>query len=174
MFVKIDIFSIFVSFFLIDTIYAKRILVISNVPSYSHQITYRALCLELQNRGHEMVVVTTDPIKNSSLANYTEISLNHFYYDFYSELKKCGYTGLTEASMELPFTGVERFLWCAYHIFNRETFNYPEMKKLYAADSNEHFDAVIVATIGNPSLNAFAYRFNAPLIGRVIKIYKKS
>lgn len=145
--------------------YAKRILVISSFPSFSHQVTYRSLLLELNRQGHEIVSVTTNPIKNSSLTNYTEIDLNYFYNDF-PEYENIPYKGITDASLKLQLLEVERkFMWIAFHILNREVFKNPEMKKLYAAGSNEHFDAVIVAQGPTVSLNALAYRFNAPLIG---------
>jgi len=145
--------------------YAKRILVITNLPSYSHQISYRGLLLELHRQGHEIVSVTTNPIKNSSLINYTEIDLNYFYNGF-PEYKSLSYTSITAASLKLSLLEVERlFIWFAAHVLNRKVFENPEVKKLYAAGSNEHFDAVIVAQGPTISLNAFAYRFNAPLIG---------
>ncbi|XP_071637179.1 UDP-glycosyltransferase UGT5-like [Temnothorax longispinosus] len=150
-----------------NVIYAKRILAISNFPSYSHQISYRALWLELHRRGHEIVSVTTDPINNSSLTNYTEIDLKYFYNHNFPEYKTLlPYASVTKASLKLQLLEVERrMVWAALHILNREVFKKPEMKKLYAPGSNEHFDAVIVAQGPTVSMNAFAYRFNAPLIG---------
>lgn len=158
--------------------HAKRILIISMFPSYSHQISYRGLCLELHRQGHEIVIVTTDPIKNSSLTNYTEIDLNYFYNGF-PEYVTLPYTSITTASIKLQLLEVERtVIWVASHILTREVFKNPEVKKLYAASSNEHFDAVIVAQGPAISMNAFAYRFNAPLIGNkktilIINNYKK-
>jgi len=145
--------------------YAKRILVITSFPSYSHQISYRGLLLELHKQGHEIVSVTTNPIKNSSLINYTEIDLNYFYKGF-PEIESLPYTSVTTANLKLSLLEVEQlFLWPILHIINREVFKNPEVKRLYAADSNEHFDAVIVEQGPTISMNAFAYRFNAPLIG---------
>lgn len=147
--------------------HGKRILVISNYPSYSHQIVYRSLCLELNKQGYEIVSVTTDPIKNSSLRNYREIDLNYFYKGFPEYRRIIPFNNFVEANLQLKLLDVEeRIIWNAAHIMNREVFKNPEMKKLYATDSNEHFDAVIVAQGPTVSLNAFAYRFNAPLIGK--------
>ncbi|KAL6257012.1 hypothetical protein P5V15_011948 [Pogonomyrmex californicus] len=147
-----------------NAIYAKRILFISNFPSYSHQITYRGLLLELNRRGHEIVSVTTNPIKNSSLTNYTEIDLNYFYNGL-PEFKKLSYPTITAANIALPILAVEHLLWTAGHFMNHELFKNPEFKKLYMPGSNEYFDAVIVSQGTTFSLNALAYRFNAPLIG---------
>jgi len=153
--------------------YAKRILVISSFPSYSHQISYRGLLLELHKQGHEIVSVTPNPIKNSSLINYTEIDLSYFYKGF-SELKSLPYNSVTTANLKLSLLEVERlFVWPILHVANREVFKNPEVKKLYAAGSNEHFDAVIVEQGPTISMNAFAYRFNAPLIGKKRQYYDK-
>ncbi|KAL6435773.1 hypothetical protein ACFW04_005573 [Cataglyphis niger] len=165
---KMCLFLIYVFLCMIvqyDVTHAKRILVISNYPSYSHQIVYRSLCLELNKQGHEIVSVTTDPIKNSSLKNYREIDLNYFYKGFPEYKTLSSFNNIIEASLQIKFLEVESIIWNAAHILNREVFKNPEMKKLYASDSNEHFDAVIVAQGPTVSLNAFAYRFNAPLIG---------
>ncbi|GAB1865472.1 UDP-glucuronosyltransferase 2B2-like [Camponotus japonicus] len=167
---KICLFSIYAILYGIvqyNVTHAKRILVIANYPSYSHQIVYRNLCLELNKQGYEIVSVTTDPIKNSSLTNYREIDLKYFYKGFPEFKKIIPFKNFFEAFLQLNLLDVEEsILWTAAHIVNREVFKNPEMKKLYATDSNEHFDAVIVAQGPTQiSLNAFAYRFNAPLIG---------
>ncbi|KAG5335648.1 UD2B1 glucuronosyltransferase, partial [Acromyrmex heyeri] len=162
----IIIFCVIVQY---NVTYAKRILVISNLPSYSHQISYRGLCLELHKQGHEIVSITTNPIQNSSLTNYTEIDISYFYKGF-PEFKSLPYFGsnfqLTTVYLNLPLLEAERnLIWIIAHVLNQEVFKNPEVKKLYATDSNEHFDAIIVAQGPTISLNAFAYRFNAPLIG---------
>ncbi|KAG5309857.1 UDB15 glucuronosyltransferase, partial [Acromyrmex insinuator] len=162
----IIIFCVIVQY---NVTYAKRILVISNLPSYSHQISYRGLWLELHKQGHEIVSITTNPIQNSSLTNYTEIDISYFYKGF-PEYKSLPYLGsnfrLTTVYLNLPLLEAERnLIWIVAHVLNQEVFKNPEVKKLYATDSNEHFDAIIVAQGPTISLNAFAYRFNAPLIG---------
>lgn len=153
-----------------DVIHAKRILFITNVPSYSHQISYRSLSLELNKQGHEIVSVTTDPMRNSSLRNYTEIDLHQLYNVSLYKHYNLRYKSITDASVHLSYLGVEQLMWDISITFNSQVFKHPEMKKLYAADSNEHFDAVIVAQGIGPSLNAFAYRFKAPLIGKKNRI----
>lgn len=149
-------------------IHAKRILIISNIAQYSHQITYRGLVLELNRRGHEVMWVTPNPVKNSSLTNYKEIDLNYFYKGFleYNKEMLAKYSNLHLMCLESSYDEIETLLWRIIHIMNRNVFENSEMQKLYAVDSGEHFDAVIVAQGPTTSMNAFAYRFNAPLIGK--------
>lgn len=56
-----------------------KILAIFPTPSISHQIVYRNLMLELNKRGHELTIMTPDPINNSSLKNYREIDVSYSY-----------------------------------------------------------------------------------------------
>ncbi|XP_014482331.1 PREDICTED: UDP-glucuronosyltransferase 2B18-like [Dinoponera quadriceps] len=166
MWTKMDIFLVIALLYVIvqyNVIHAKRILFIASIPSYSHQISYRNIYLELNKRGHEIVLFTTDPVRNSSLTNYTEVDLSNFYV--LPEYKTLSYRSLTEASMNSSFLDVEHFAWDIGFITSNAVFKHPEIKKLYAADSNEHFDAVIIAQGHTAALNAFAYRFKAPLIG---------
>lgn len=50
-------------------------------PSISHQIVYQPIWRELSLRGHNVTVVTPDPLNDPSLTNLTEISVS-FTYDF--------------------------------------------------------------------------------------------
>lgn len=70
---------------------AARILGVFTVPSLSHQVVYRALTKELHRRGHQLTVVTTDPIGDPGLKNYTEVDIGYLYrhwrsaFDFSSD-----------------------------------------------------------------------------------------
>ncbi|XP_049952313.1 UDP-glycosyltransferase UGT5-like isoform X1 [Schistocerca serialis cubense] len=60
---------------------AARILGIIPTPSISHQTPFRLIALELARRGHQVTVVTTDPIREK-IVNYTEIDVS-VTYDFW-------------------------------------------------------------------------------------------
>lgn len=138
---------------------AERILVITPTPFYSHQIVFRSLCLALNKRGHELIVVTPQPIKDSTLKNYTEIDLLD-----YSQVKEQYKTTVSQLS-------TIKLLKLILKLSNQvslKVFNNTKFKELYRHDSNEKFDAVILESINYPSLSAIAYRFNAPLIGKMI------
>lgn len=146
---------------------AERILVITPTPFYSHQIVYRSLCLALNKRGHELIVVTPHAIKDSTLNNYTEIDLS----DLNSVVKQ-NYNKLV---LQLPMVELIKYVWKLSHLASIQIFNDPKFKELYRHDSNEKFDAIILEPLAYPSLSAIAYRFNASLIGKIIsagKIYK--
>ncbi|CAG9792441.1 unnamed protein product [Diatraea saccharalis] len=69
---------------------AARILAVYPIPYYSHQIVFRPLTLELVRRGHEVVVLTTDPIyrKSEAPANLTEVDLHDISYDVWRKATK--------------------------------------------------------------------------------------
>lgn len=66
---------------------ASRILAFYPTPSFSHQVVFRHLTLELVKRGHEMVVITTDPIfpKGDGPPNLKEIDLHDLSYKTWQE-----------------------------------------------------------------------------------------
>lgn len=64
---------------------AAKILAIFPVPLKQHQLVYRPLIEELANRGHDIVLVTTDPIEtndrtNGSLDRIQQIDLSFAYH----------------------------------------------------------------------------------------------
>lgn len=66
---------------------ASRILAVFPTPSVSHQVAFRPLILELVKRGHEVVMLTTDPIfkKGEGPANLTEIDVHDVSYKIWRE-----------------------------------------------------------------------------------------
>ncbi|XP_072946256.1 UDP-glycosyltransferase UGT5-like [Epargyreus clarus] len=61
---------------------SARILAVYPVPSISHQVVFRPVMLELAKRGHDVTVVTPDPIfpKGKAPSNYTEIDVHDISY----------------------------------------------------------------------------------------------
>lgn len=138
---------------------AERILVITFAPFYSHQIVYRSLCLALNKRGHEIVMVTPRPMKDPTLKNYTEIDV--------LTINTSGEEYKKQQSQMSP-SELNKYIFDLINIMSDAIFNEPKFKELYKEDSNEKFDAVIVEAVGGLSTFTMAYRFNAPLIGEII------
>lgn len=71
--------------------YSAKILAIFPAPSHSHQVVYRNLMVELNKRGHDMTVMTPDPIGDANMTNYREIDVGYSYdywkkkFDFSSD-----------------------------------------------------------------------------------------
>ncbi|XP_049956948.1 UDP-glycosyltransferase UGT5-like [Schistocerca serialis cubense] len=57
---------------------SARILGIIPSASISHQLPFRLIALELVRRGHQVTLMTTDPLRKN-IQNYTEIDLSNSY-----------------------------------------------------------------------------------------------
>jgi hypothetical protein len=144
----------------VNVAHSKRLLIITPAPSYSHQIVFRALCLALNKRGHEIVALTPNILNDSSLINYTEI-------DFGFEYEKIDDTDLSQTRWNLTqLGGLKTRLLRLGHDIAEDVLSHPDLVKYYANGTNVRFDAVIAEMIMTPAIYILAHRFNAPLIGK--------
>lgn len=58
---------------------SAKILCIFPTPSISHQIVFQPVWKELSLRGHQVTVITPNPLRNLSLTNLTEIDVSEEY-----------------------------------------------------------------------------------------------
>lgn len=103
---------------------------------------------------------------NTTLSNYTEIDINLIR-------TKIDFTEFTNLRLTHPREYIEQITWHMLDIANQETFENPQIRQLYAPESNEKFDVVIVEAILGPALYSFAHRFRAPLIGEVNEEFRQ-
>lgn len=143
-----------------DLAHSKRLLIITPAPSYSHQIVFRALCLALHKRGHEIVVLTPNILNDPTLTNYTEI-------DFGFEYEKIDDTDFSQMRWNLTqLGGLKTRLLRLGHDIAEDVLSHPDLVKYYANGTNERFDVVIAEMIMTPAIYMLAHQFNAPLIGK--------
>ncbi|KAF5302519.1 hypothetical protein FQR65_LT00891 [Abscondita terminalis] len=130
-----------------------RILGIATTPSYSHQVVFQPIWKELSLRGHHVVTITTDPIKDPTLTNLTEIDLSSSY-----DLWNKNILRLTSVTT-LEFF----YLWTKTMVeISHYQYSHPEVQRLINSDK-ERFDLVMVEMNTVPMI-VFAHKFNAPLI----------
>ncbi|XP_072746848.1 UDP-glucosyltransferase 2-like [Anoplolepis gracilipes] len=138
---------------------SKRLLIITPAPSYSHQVVFRALCLALNQRGHEIVTLTPNILNDSSLINYTEIDFGFIY-------EKIDDTDLSQTRWNLTqLGGLKTRLLRLGHDIAENVLSHPDFLKYYANGTNVKFDAVIAEMIMTPAIYMLAHKFQAPLIG---------
>lgn len=154
MLLKLLILTILVS---LPTINCERILGIVPVASYSHQIAFRPLWKELSLRGHQVTLLTTDPLKDPTLTNLTEIDIS-FSYEI---LKKYRYHEFV-----LEFGNSMTKMWSFFANVSKElddvVFKHPEIQNLIFNKSVE-FDLIMLEYLV-PSFFAFAHLFDVPFI----------
>lgn len=136
---------------------SARILAIIPTPSYSHQVTFYPIWRELLLRGHQVTLITTDPLKDSNLTNLTEIDLHSMYKSIDQTRAK-----LNVHKQELGYFQLLDELTGMFVKLEREELMLPELQKLIKSDAK--YDLVIVEVL-LPAFLAFAHKFNCPMIG---------
>nr|XP_033333680.1 UDP-glucuronosyltransferase-like [Megalopta genalis] len=157
------LFSVVALFCISQRVQAARILAIVPTPSYSHQIPYRRLWLELHKRGHEIVLVTSNPIPNMNSKTFQQIDISE------------GYNLVNDINfIQLRFDNVDWIEFLDENMFYLSDYmtttvlNHTDMKPIYAPNSDRKFDVVMVEMQISPTFYAFAHKFDAPLIGRLV------
>lgn len=138
----------------ITTCGSSKILAIFPVPFREHQIIYRPLIDSLLQRGHELVVLTTDPIDDPA-ENLTQIDMS-FTYDLHI-LENLKDTSMSGSEM------LKKVFEAMRQISDAELSSEPTQQLL--RDKSVKFDAVICEWSGASVMNAFAHKYDAPLIG---------
>ncbi|CAH1101183.1 unnamed protein product [Psylliodes chrysocephalus] len=70
---------LFCALFSLSVLNAAKILGIFPAPSISHQIIFQPIWKELSLRGHQVTVITPNPLNDSMLTNLTEIDVSFSY-----------------------------------------------------------------------------------------------
>lgn len=133
-----------------------RILAVVPVPSYSHQIAYRPLWKELSLRGHQVVLLTTDPMNDPSLTNLTEVDM-HGAYSIFSEVNFGDICILSERFA--PFTMMQGIVSLLLTL-QRYQLGLEEVRNLV---ENAQFDLVIAEHL-DPSTIFYGELFDCPII----------
>lgn len=134
---------------------ASRILAVIPTASYSHQIFFRPLWKELAKRGHEVVLVTTDPMRDPNITNLREIDISNVY-DYQKtvtiqDIIKVNKLSSIRVTQSIGLLMTQLFL------------SHPEVKQLFK-NPNEHFDLLMLETV-LLGVKAFKHRFaETPLI----------
>lgn len=132
-------------------VFSAKILAVFSVPSISHQIVYSTLTRELHKRGHELTVITPNPLHGDFGSNYTEIDTS-FLYKIWNEkmVAKPKDLKLIQDVPEVLVASFTAFSWSVC----RSYFNYSEIQNLI--HGHLRFDLVLTEYGVNPCMYAFA------------------
>lgn len=137
---------------------SARILAIFQVPSFSHQCVFQPIWKELALRGHELVVVTSHPLKDPTIKNLTEIDISYTKDIFLRH-------GFQYAmSKSKPTTDKIQFIFKLNYELSEAIFEDAEFRKIYE-NPNEKFDLVMVQMFINPIFLSLGARFKVPVVG---------
>ncbi|XP_038217907.1 UDP-glucosyltransferase 2-like [Zerene cesonia] len=145
---------------LVAQAYGARILAVVPTPSLSHQVVFRPLTQELARRGHEVVIITPDPVftNNNAPANLTEIDVREVSYEVWrknflsnKEIGKKGDLVLTSALFLEQFRKVLEM-----------QLQTDDVKRIIRGERG-NFDLLILEAAMRPAL-VFSHIFKVPVI----------
>lgn len=137
-----------------DVTQSANILAITHMPSFSHQIVFRSLWKKLSLRGHQVTLLTTDPINDSKLTNLTEIGMQ-ISYNVWGNFDLIKFVNVPAWAMWHNFSN-------ANAVLIDQQLSLPEVRKLIE-NKNTHFDLLMIEGFHSAHF-AFAERFKCPFI----------
>ncbi|KAJ8959917.1 hypothetical protein NQ317_010522 [Molorchus minor] len=126
-----------------------KILAVVPVPSYSHQLFFRRIWKELGKRGHELTLLTTDPMQDNP-ENIRQINWSFTY-----ALRHNKYN-ITKVVQDNEYN-LPKILASYQAMLNEivdEELSHPDIQTLLKNES-EHFDLLLVEYL-HPTLYAFS------------------
>ncbi|XP_037300049.1 UDP-glucuronosyltransferase 2B4 isoform X4 [Manduca sexta] len=138
---------------------AARILGYFPTPSLSHQVVFRPLTQELAKRGHEVIVVTTDPAfpKGQTPPNLTEIDVHDISYAVWRKHFLTTTTGKNDDTV----TQMTAIMTVIQAIHEQQLFN-DEVNALIKSKNNT-FDLVLLEQCFRPAW-VLTHIFKAPTV----------
>ncbi|XP_047519726.1 UDP-glycosyltransferase UGT5-like [Pieris napi] len=136
-----------------------RILAVLPTPSVSHQVVFRPLMQELARRGHDLTIITADPIYTATKSpeNYTEIDVHDISYkvwmDIFTHGVKFGKKDDMFAQMK-SFTVINPSVAAAQ-------FKHQQVQDLY--NRQEKFDLIFIEA-WQTQVYYYSHIFKAPVI----------
>lgn len=141
-------------FYLTD---AANILAIFTIPSINTQRLYRIVTNALEDRGHNLTIISSIPGLGRGISNEIDLGFSNVFYD------KAVFS-MNRREIKDEFESLS--LWTEYEAeIIEKQFESAQIQELLKNRENYKFDAVIVEFGGLTPWYAFAEYFNAPLIG---------
>lgn len=134
-----------------------KILCVFPAPFASHQSVYQPIWKELLSRGHEVTVISPNPIRDLHHENLTQVDIS-FTYELTFETLRLGEVMTTEKN---PFELI-RFMCRAIAVVTEAHLTFPAVRE--AIGKNKDYDLVLVES-AEPVWCALSAKFNCPLVG---------
>ncbi|XP_045455072.1 UDP-glucosyltransferase 2-like [Melitaea cinxia] len=146
------------SVFSITKIDSARILAFFPTPSISHQVVFRHVTKELARRGHEVTVITTDPLPKEEVpANLTEIDVHDVSYKHWEELflVHTGKRKDVNQQINILFEKIATTI--------KIQMDTPAVQKALSNKHKKYFDLLLLESLYRPLLG-IGYMFDAPIV----------
>lgn len=142
---------------LVNYIYCAKILGVFHLPLVSHQRPYLNLGKHLSLKGHDVTIIVTNPLKDKSLTNLTEIDISELYE--LPRRKPFAKVLSSQHSLMTSVFGIRALFYEMGELF----FSNKGVANLIKSD--KQFDVVLVEPHDHYTF-AFGERFKAPIIGK--------
>ncbi|KAL3288281.1 hypothetical protein HHI36_002729 [Cryptolaemus montrouzieri] len=151
---KLFILTLFLSFK--SEVNSAKILGWFFIPSISHQSVFQPIWKELSLRGHQVTVITSDPLKDPSLKNLTEIDTK-FTYELWkkADISNVRREVMTVTEMEYTFQKMHETMIAG-------SMRSDEAQEVLRKSENT-FDLILIEGL-SPVMYGLQYKFKAPLI----------
>lgn len=136
-----------------------RILAVIPTPSFSHQVVFQPFWKKLLLRGHEIVLLTTDPIKDSNFSNLKQVDWS-FAYNLWH--KTHNFSRIIRNFRQNKLKCLNQYVNMMHDITCQE-LEHEDVQKLIH-DKKEIFDVAIIEFL-HPTMLAFSEKFDCPFIG---------
>ncbi|KAK4878164.1 hypothetical protein RN001_010670 [Aquatica leii] len=140
-----------------NSIHCANILGVFYIPLISHQAVFQPVWKELSLRGHNVTVLTPNPLKDPTLTNLTEIDLS-FSYD---TIRKANLQHSIHKDRSM--TDVVHGIFEIFTSIVEVELMHDSVQSLLH-DENQKFDLVIVEFLV-PTFAALSVKYNCPFIG---------
>ncbi|XP_060807725.1 UDP-glucosyltransferase 2 isoform X2 [Amyelois transitella] len=143
---------------------SARVLAVIPTPSISHQVAIRPLILELVNRGHQVVLITTDSLfhNGEGPVNLTEINTHDLSYQSILTFVREEYKSDMVPNIEHDVITMTKLYVNLFAKMVRVQLISEQVQKLIN-DKSQHFDLIILEAYLRTAL-VYSYIFKAPVI----------
>lgn len=141
---------------LVYSVQCAKILGLFQVPSVSHQVVFQPIWKELSLRGHNVTIITTNPLNDPSLVNLTEIDVGPPLYERMDSLADLVASKPSHWLLNsVFFLRVDKYA--------DSVFSNPQVAALFN-DPSQQFDLVL-AEYSMPLGGMLAAKYKCPLVG---------
>ncbi|KAK9885996.1 hypothetical protein WA026_014782 [Henosepilachna vigintioctopunctata] len=126
--------------YLVQDSYSARILASVSTASYSHQIAFRPIWKALAKRGHEIVLMTTDPMEETENIRQIDMSFS------YEILKERNFNSLMTNEVQNSLIRILTIISDIFHDIIFKQIKLPEVQQIIN-NKSEHFDLIMIELV---------------------------
>ncbi|VEN46990.1 unnamed protein product [Callosobruchus maculatus] len=138
---------------------SAHILGVFQMPSFSHQCVFQPIWKELSLLGHQVTVITPNPLKDPTLVNLTEIDVSKANYQI---MQKHGFQFFMAKEQPVHLK-IQKIFELNYELANT-VLSDKRFIEVYN-NSGVKFDLIIAQTYISPILYAVAAKLQVPFVG---------